>query len=230
MMTSIPENILNIRQQIAQYEKKYARTSDSVLLLAVSKTHPVNKIVAAQSCEQIDFGENYLQEALEKISELDGSLINWHFIGPIQSNKTKAIAENFDWVHSVDRMKVAQRLSEQRPTGHSPLNVLLQVNLSREESKSGIPLQHLPELAEQVSILPAINLRGLMTIPAPTKDFEQQRTTFRQLAEARDALIKQGLVNCQHLSMGMSGDYEAAIAEGATIIRIGTDIFGARHT
>lgn len=227
-MSNIAENIQNIRQQIASFEQKYDRVPDSVLLLAVSKTQTADKIRQAHTCGQQDFGENYLREALEKITTLNQLPLNWHFIGPIQSNKTKALAENFDWIHSVDRFKIARRLNEQRPSGQPPLNVLLQVNLSNEASKSGVTLMQLPELAEQVSKLSSLKLSGLMTIPAPSTNFEQQRSTFRQLTEARNKLIEQGFNDCRHLSMGMSGDFEAAIAEGATIVRIGTNIFGAR--
>ena len=228
MSLSIPENIEKVRHLISQFEKKYARTPDSVQLIAVSKTHPADKIRQAVNAGQVHFAENYLQEAVGKISELHDLDIVWHFIGPIQSNKTHSIAENFRWVHSVDRLKIAQRLSEQRPTTLAPLKILLQVNISGEESKSGIALDELEQLAADCNELPGLILSGLMAIPAPTDDFEAQRQQFQQLREARDNLLSRGLDNCIELSMGMSGDFEAAIAEGATMIRIGTDIFGPR--
>ena len=198
------------------------------MLLAVSKTHSATTILQAVGCGQLAFGENYLQEALDKIQTLQSRHLDWHFIGPIQSNKTRAIAEHFSWVHSVDRSKIALRLSEQRPVTLPPLKVLLQVKLDDELSKSGIALNDISKLANEVSRLPNIELAGLMSIPAPGKNFAQQRTVFRRLAEARDELLKQGYSSCQHLSMGMSADKEAAIAEGSTIVRIGTDIFGPR--
>lgn len=173
------------------------------------------------------FGENYLQEALEKIAALQELDLEWHFIGPIQSNKTRPIAEHFDWVHSVDRLKLARRLSEQRPAGLPPLNICLQVNVSGEQSKSGITLQELPALAQEVATLPRLRLRGLMAIPAPAAGLEAQRQPFRQMRFALEQLIAEGL-ELDTLSMGMSGDLEAAIAEGATLVRIGTALFGPR--
>jgi len=228
MAPSIPENLENVRHLISQYEKKYARIPDSVQLLTVSKTHAAEKIMEACQAGQKHFGENYVQEALEKISTLNAYNLTWHFIGPVQSNKTRAIAENFHWVHSVDRLKIAQRLSDQRPKSLPPLNILLQVNISHEDSKAGVSLDELDTLARSCNELDNIVLSGLMAIPSPVKEFEQQRGSFHALREARDHLINQGIVSCQHLSMGMSNDFEAAIAEGATIIRIGTDIFGER--
>ncbi len=228
MSTSILEKIRDVRDQISNFEKVYQRPEGSVNLLAVSKTQPFEKIIDAYSCGQRAFGENYVQEALEKISTLKNYDLEWHFIGPIQSNKTKAIAENFDWVHSVDRLKIARRLSEQRPSTLPPLKLMLQVNLDNEESKSGVALAELDELAHAVNELDNIVFVGLMAIPAPGKDQKAQRESFRLLSSARDKLIEQGLSNCQQLSMGMSADKEAAIAEGSTIIRIGTDIFGPR--
>ena len=228
MSLSIPENIEKVRHLISQFEKNYARIPDSVQLIAVSKTHPADKIREAINAGQTHIGENYLQEALKKAGALHGLNIIWHFIGPIQSNKTHSIAEHFHWVHSVDRLKIAQRLSAQRPTTMDPLKILLQVNIGGENSKSGIALDALEKLATDCDKLPGILLSGLMAIPAPTDVIEVQRQQFQQLREARDNLISKGFNNCTELSMGMSGDFEAAIAEGATMIRIGTDIFGPR--
>jgi pyridoxal phosphate enzyme (YggS family) len=216
-----------VRLRLAQSELEYERVPGSVQLLAVSKTHGVDKVLAAYAAGQRHFGENYLQEALDKMPQLPAD-ITWHFIGPIQSNKTRALAEHFDWVHTVDRDKIARRLDEQRPPGRPPLNVLLQVNISGEASKSGVAVADLPALAATVRTLPNLQLRGLMAIPAPATGLDQQRHAFRQLAAARAALQALGHTGCTELSMGMSQDAEAAIAEGATIVRIGTDIFGER--
>jgi PLP dependent protein len=216
-----------VRQRIAKSEKEYARVPGSVQLLAVSKTQGVDKMRAAYAAGQHVFAENYLQEALEKMDALALDL-TWHFIGPIQSNKTRALAERFDWVHTVDRAKIARRLDEQRPADRPPLNVLLQVNVSGETSKSGVGIDELAALAAVVSALPRLKLRGLMAIPAPAASFDAQRQAFRQLATARTTLLASGYATCTELSMGMSQDMEAAIAEGATMVRIGTDIFGAR--
>lgn len=173
------------------------------------------------------FGENYLQEALEKIEALQDLSLEWHFIGPIQSNKTRPIAEHFDWVHSVDRLKLARRLSEQRPPHLPPLNICLQVNVSGEQSKSGATLEELPALAREVASLPHLRLRGLMAIPAPAEGLEAQRQPFHHMHQALQQLNAEGL-ELDTLSMGMSGDLEAAIAEGATLVRIGTALFGPR--
>ena len=186
-------------------------------LLAVSKTQPLEKVQQAIAAGQLVFAENYLQEALDKMQALDNPDLTWHFIGPIQSNKTRQIASHFSWVHSVDRLKIAERLSEQRPAELPPLNILLQVNLSEEASKSGVSLQDLPALAKAVQALPRLRLCGLMAIPAPETDFARQRAMFRQLAQARDALREAGFSACTELSMGMSGDFEAAIAEGTQL-------------
>lgn len=216
-----------VRRRVAESEKEYARVPGSVQLLAVSKTHGPDKVRLAYAAGQRQFAENYLQEALDKMDALPADII-WHFIGPIQSNKTRPLAERFEWVHTVDREKIARRLDEQRPAGRPPLNVLLQVNISGEASKSGVSLSELPALASVVSTLPRLQLRGLMAIPAPAAGFEAQRQAFRQLAAAKAALLAQGFAGCTELSMGMSQDMEAAIAEGATMVRIGTDIFGSR--
>jgi PLP dependent protein len=197
-------------------------------LIAVSKTQPASAVALAYDCGQRDFGENYLQEALEKQAALtDLTEIVWHFIGPIQSNKTRPIAESFAWIHSIDREKVAQRLNDQRPANLAPLQVCLQVNIDDETTKSGVSLADLPALAEAVSHLPRLNLRGLMAIPAADNNPDQQRSAFRKLRQAMQSLQAQGYV-LDTLSMGMSGDLDTAIAEGATMVRVGTDIFGAR--
>lgn len=199
-------------------------------LLAVSKRHDCSKIQQAIDAGQTAFGENYLQEALDKIQYFSDCSLQWHFIGPIQSNKTRKLAEHFDWVHTVDRLKIAQRLSEQRPADLAPLNICLQVNVSEEGTKSGLLLHELNEVVQQVIALPNLCLRGLMAIPAPAADFEQQRVPFQQLREALQQLNQQYQLNLDTLSMGMSDDMEAAIAEGATIVRVGTAIFGQRLT
>lgn len=217
-----------VQQRIVASEQKYARAPGSVQLLAVSKTQPVQRLREAFECGQQLFAENYLQEALAKMEQLQDLAIEWHFIGPIQSNKTRDLAEHFDWVHTVDRLKIAERLSAQRPTAKGALNVLIQVNISEEDSKSGVDAASVSALADDIARLPNLVLRGLMAIPAPGKDFAAQRAVFHRLAAARDSLLQAGHQHCRELSMGMSADYEAAIAEGATYVRIGTDIFGAR--
>ncbi len=228
MPPSIPKNLEKVRLRIVQFEQKYRRPEGGVSLIAVSKTHGAEKVCEAWNAGQIAFAENYLQEALAKQRAVAKLSITWHFIGPIQSNKTRDIAEHFHWVHSVDRLKIARRLSEQRPTSLPPLNILLQVNISEENSKSGVNIHELDEMANAVAGLPHLVLSGLMAIPAPTDDVTEQRDAFRRLRNARDNLLANGHEECRHLSMGMSHDYEAAIAEGATMIRIGTDIFGPR--
>lgn len=226
-MTTIEERLLAVRQRIHAAEIAAARPSDSVRLIAVSKTQPSSALAEAYRCGQRDFGENYVQEALVKQQDLLGMGIVWHFIGPIQSNKTRFIAGHFDWVHSVDRWKIAERLNEQRQVAQSPLNVTLQVNVSGESTKGGVGLAELPDLVSEVLLLPNLKLRGLMSIPAPTDDFEQQRAACREL---RLALQSLRLSHVDQLSMGMSDDLEAAILEGATMVRIGTAIFGRRVT
>ena len=230
-MENTDQRLQQLRTRITDAEQRYSRTPGSVRLLAVSKTHSTEKILALINAEQLHIGESYLQEALPKISLLTDLApvrdVQWHFIGPIQSNKTRDIAENFNWVHTVDREKIAQRLNNQRPENMPALNVCLQVNISGESSKSGITLTNLPELAENIMSLPRLKLRGLMAIPARSQDFEEQRLPFRQLRLALEGLNKNGL-GLDTLSMGMSNDLEAAIAEGATIIRVGTALFGSR--
>jgi PLP dependent protein len=223
-MSTIAENIAKVRERIREAAQASRRDPEAVGLLAVSKTKPAAAIREASACGQRDFGENYLQEALAKQLELADLDLTWHFIGPIQSNKTKAIAEHFHWVHSVDRLKIAQRLSEQRPAHLPPLNICLQVNVSGEASKSGCAPEDLPALAQAVTQLPRLRLRGLMTIPEPSDDPRAQREPLARLRQLRDSLN----ANLDTLSMGMSQDLEAAIAEGATWVRIGTALFGAR--
>ncbi|MDO9106832.1 MAG: YggS family pyridoxal phosphate-dependent enzyme [Methylovulum sp.] len=221
----IYSRLKQIHSQIQSAELAAHRKSGSVLLLAVSKTKPAGDIVVAYQAGQRHFGENYVQEALLKQRVLGAFDISWHFIGPIQSNKTKAIAAHFSWVHSVDSLKIAQRLSDQRPDSLPPLNICLQVNISGEASKSGISLDGLPSLCAQIADLPGIRLRGVMAVPAPVADFEQQCLPYRKLYQAVAELESFRL---DTFSFGMTGDLRAAIAEGSTIVRIGTALFGAR--
>ncbi|HEY8567822.1 YggS family pyridoxal phosphate-dependent enzyme [Microbulbifer sp.] len=227
---SIVENLNSVTERIVTACRFCERPADAVTLLAVSKTRPAADLRAAYAAGQRHFGENYLQEALDKQAELTDLDIVWHFIGPLQSNKTRDVAAHFDWLHTVDRLKVARRLSEQRPADMPPLNICLQVNIDAEESKSGVAPEELPALAAAVAGLPNLRLRGLMAIPAPRGASEDQRIPFRQLATLLEALKTQLPEQpLDTLSMGMSGDMEAAIFSGATIVRIGTDIFGARN-
>lgn len=226
-MTAILSNLQATREAIAQAARAAHRNATEVRLLAVSKTFPAMAVREAYSGGQTAFGENYLQEALEKIDALRDLPLEWHFIGPIQSNKTRAIAESFAWVHSVDRLKIAERLSAQRPSNLPPLNICLQVNVSEEESKSGVTPEEALPLAQQLVNLPHIRLRGLMTIPAPAAGEMEQRAPFARMRMLLEKLNSQGLA-LDTLSMGMSHDYPAAIKEGATIVRIGTAIFGQR--
>jgi pyridoxal phosphate enzyme (YggS family) len=209
-----------------------ARPRSTVQLLAVSKTFPAEAVLEAAACGQRAFGENYVQEGVDKIAVVAKALpdtrLEWHFIGPIQSNKTRPIATHFDWVHTVERLKIAQRLSEQRPPELGPLNICLQVNISGEASKSGATPEELPALARAVAALPHLRLRGLMAIPEPQADPELQRAPFARLRELAQDLVKSG-IHLDTLSMGMSGDMRAAVLEGATIVRVGSAIFGARH-
>ncbi|MDR8015114.1 YggS family pyridoxal phosphate-dependent enzyme [Ectopseudomonas guguanensis] len=223
-MSTIAENIAKVGARIREAAQASQRNLADIGLLAVSKTKPADAIREAHAAGLRDFGENYLQEALEKQAALSDLALIWHFIGPIQSNKTRPIAEHFDWVHSVDRLKIAQRLSDQRPAHLAPLNICLQVNVSAEDSKSGCSPEELPELARAVSALPNLKLRGLMAIPEPTDDVAAQHAAFARLRQLRDDLA----LDLDTLSMGMSHDLEAAIAEGATWVRIGTALFGAR--
>jgi pyridoxal phosphate enzyme (YggS family) len=217
-----------VRERIARAAAAAGREPRSVTLLAVSKTHPAALVEQALAAGQRAFGENYVQEALEKMDALAGKSIEWHLIGPLQSNKTRIAAERFDWVHSIESAKIARRLSGQRPAGMAPLNVLIQVNVSGEASKSGVAPADVAGLAKAVSSLPNLGLRGLMAIPEPTGDAQLQRCRFSGLRKLLEQLQKQhpGL---DTLSMGMSDDMESAIAEGATLVRIGTAIFGSRQ-
>ena len=216
-----------VRRRIGELERRYHREPGSVALLAVSKTKPPEAVRAAISAGQHAFGENHLQDAMTKVETLSGLGVSWHFIGAVQSNKTRPIAAHFDWVHCIEREKIAKRLSAQRPAGREPLEVCIEVNVSGEETKSGVPPANVESLARMVRDLPGLRLRGLMAIPRPSPDIETQRIPFRQLREILDELNAKGL-ELDTLSMGMTGDLEAAIAEGATIVRIGTAIFGPR--
>lgn len=224
---NIEQNILQIRQKIADYCDKYRRSAEDIQLLAVSKTKSIELITQAYNAGQRAFGESYLQEALNKIAHLKPLDIEWHYIGHIQSNKTRDIARYFDWVHSIDRYKIAQRLNNQRPENLPPLNICLQVNINQETSKSGVALEQLAPLARQVSQLDRLCLRGLMAIPLQSDSPDQQRDNFKKIRLALEHL-KQNHPNLDTLSMGMSNDMEAAIAEGSTLLRIGTAIFGSR--
>ena len=235
-MTSIRDNLQIIGAKLEKFSVKYRGSSSKVKLLAVSKRHSSEKIREAYAFGQKAFGENYVQELLEKNRELADLKIEWHFIGPLQSNKVKKIAEVASWVHTVDRLKIAKGLNDNRPEQLPPLSICLQLNISGETSKSGVTETELLELAKEVTKLPRLKLRGLMVIPAPENDFDKQRAVFAKVASIRQKLESslQQTLNLKEfkldtLSMGMSDDMEAAIAEGATIVRIGTAIFGARE-
>lgn len=232
VLPSIAERLKSVQARINAACREHGRDSAELCLLAVSKTKPAALVAEAARAGQRHFGENYLQEALAKQVELANEpgleSLHWHFIGPIQSNKSRAIAENFSWVHSVDRVKIAERLSAARPDNLEPLNICLQVNLDAEPSKSGVALNQLVELAQAVAALPRLKLRGLMAIPAPQQAFEQQRQSLARLSQAQRQLQAEGLA-LDTLSMGMSADLEAAIAAGSTMVRVGTDIFGPRQ-
>ncbi|WOE79266.1 YggS family pyridoxal phosphate-dependent enzyme [Pseudomonas protegens] len=227
-MSTIADNIAQLAERIRSACQAAQRAPDSVMLLAVSKTKPTAALREAYAAGLRDFGENYLQEALGKQQELADLPLSWHFIGPIQSNKTRAIAEHFAWVHSVDRLKIAQRLSEQRPAELPPLNICIQVNVSGEASKSGCTPADLPDLARAISALPRLQLRGLMAIPEPTEDRAAQEAAFAAVQALNNQLRDNLKLPLDTLSMGMSHDLEAAIAQGATWVRIGTALFGAR--
>jgi hypothetical protein len=230
-MSSIEENLQQVRQRITRCCHDAGRPEQSVTLLAVSKTFDATCVRRAHAAGQRDFGENYVQEALAKMDALADlrAALRWHLIGPLQSNKTRVVAERFDWVHSVDRLKIAQRLAEQRPAGLPPLQLCLQVNISGEASKSGLLPAQVEAVARAVAALPAerVQLRGLMAIPEPASEFEAQRRPHRALHRLLDTLNASGLA-LDTLSMGMSADLEAAVWEGATIVRVGTAIFGTR--
>jgi pyridoxal phosphate enzyme (YggS family) len=222
------DRLHDVQTRIARAAAEAGRDAATVRLLAVSKTFGAAAVRDLAACGQREFGENYLQEALDKQAQLHDLPLLWHFIGPIQSNKTRSIAEHFSWVHSVDRLKIAERLSAQRPAGLPPLQVCIEVNVSGEASKGGVATAGLPALADAVAALPGMQLRGLMAIPAPATDVAAQRAAFRQVRAAFEALVARGHP-LDTLSMGMSADLEAAILEGATIVRIGTALFGERN-
>lgn len=227
-MTSIEHNLQQVRERIAAAAERCGRAPEEITLLAVSKTKPASAVVEAIAAGQLAFGENYVQEGVEKVAELAAHPdLQWHFIGPLQSNKSRLVAENFAWCHTVDRQRIAQRLNDQRPIGLPPLNVLIQVNISDENSKSGIMLEAVSELAQQIAALPRLRLRGLMAIPAPESNYDRQLAVCQQMASAFHAL-QQDYADVDTLSLGMSDDMDAAIAAGSTMVRIGTAVFGAR--
>ncbi|AWH89339.1 YggS family pyridoxal phosphate-dependent enzyme [Limnobaculum parvum] len=230
-MTTIQQNIDAIRRRIAETAQQCGRSPKEIRLLAVSKTKPVEAIQKAIETGQCLFGENYVQEGVDKIKYFDttpdGEWLEWHFIGPLQSNKSRLVAEHFHWMHTLDREKIARRLSEQRPATMPPLNVLIQINISDEQSKSGIKLVELPELAAQIHHLPNLKLRGLMTIPAPENDPARQLAVFQTMTQAFNQL-KTAYPQIDTLSMGMTDDMDNAIRAGSTMVRIGTAIFGTR--
>lgn len=235
-MSLISNNLQVVRAELAAAAKKVGRDPQQICLLAVSKTFTAEAVVEAANAGQRCFGENYLQEALDKMLAVRALLpevaLEWHFIGPIQSNKTRQIAENFSWVHSLEREKIAQRLSEQRPAELPPLNICLQVNISREASKSGAMPEETATLAKRIANFKGLRLRGLMAVPAVSADLHEQRNAFRQLRELQQQIqqeIEDFGISLDTLSMGMSGDMAAAIAEGSTIVRIGSAIFGTRN-
>jgi pyridoxal phosphate enzyme (YggS family) len=227
-MTSIAERLQAVTGRLRAAENAAGRAPGSVTLVAVSKTQPAESIREAYAVGQRVFGENYLQEALDKMAALADLPLEWHFIGPIQSNKTRPIAEHFAWVHGVDRLKIAQRLSDARPADLAPLDICIEVNVSGEPSKGGVAPEEVRALADAIAGLPRLRLRGLMAIPAPTSDVVLQHEQFRMLRELLESLNAAGHT-LDTLSMGMSDDFPAAIAEGATIVRIGTSIFGPRQ-
>lgn len=228
-MTNIAEKIHDIHQRIQDSSSRAGRNSNDIQLLAVSKTQTPSRILEAYNTGQRAFGENYLQEARDKQQVLDDLDIEWHFIGPIQSNKTREIATHFSWVHSVDRLKIAERLSKQRPAGLPLLNICIQVNIDNESTKAGATLEELASLANAINILPNLALRGLMAIPAKRDDMEAQQQVFERVAKTMQRLtLSNPTLQLDTLSMGMSDDMDAAIASGATIIRVGSAIFGPR--
>tara|TARA_R110002073_G_scaffold79585_3_gene191883 strand:+ start:769 stop:1503 length:735 start_codon:yes stop_codon:yes gene_type:complete len=224
-MTSTSDRYEHVTGQIEAAARAAGRAPGSVQLLAVSKRQPVGAIAELAALGQIRFGENFVQEACAKIAALDGYALEWHFIGRLQSNKTREVATHFSWVHSIDRLKIARRLSEQRPATAPPLNVCIEVNISGESGKGGITMDEAPEFAAQVRALPRLKLRGLMALPAPTGDVARQRESFALLARLAKHIADDDF---DTLSMGTSGDFTAAIAEGATIVRVGTALFGPR--
>lgn len=227
-MNKIAEHARNIRALIDKACQQAGRDPQSVTLVAVSKTHPAQAIRDAAEAGLTDIGENYVQEAVDKYDQLKDLPVTWHFIGPLQSNKTRQIAERFDWVQTIDREKIARRLNEQRPENLHPLNVLIQINISDDPNKSGIPLTKLPELADLIRSLSRLKLRGLMAIPAVELNAEQQQQQFENLKQAQLTLQQQD-PECDTLSLGMSGDFVEAIAAGSTMVRVGSGLFGQRH-
>ena len=225
--STIKSNLDKVRQSIIHFEEQYHRTKDGVCLIAVSKTRSCDEIREMASHGQIHFGENYLQEAVDKITNITDKTLNWHFIGPIQKNKTRLIAENFHWVHTIDRSIIATRLNDQRPDNLPPLKVCIQVNIDQEDSKSGIEPNQLLELASSIQPLSKLTLKGLMAIPSPKGTFDAQCQSFKRLTDLFN-LLKKHNYDVDTLSMGMSNDYEAAIACGSTMVRIGTALFGPR--
>ena len=226
-MIRVTENLNVIRDLLARAALDANRDPESVMLLAVSKKHPLPAIAEAASAGQLDFGENYVQEGAEKVDACSRDDLIWHFIGHLQSNKTRAVAERFDWVHTVDKAKIARRLGAQRPGSLAPINVCLQVNIDGEPGKSGVTIEATPDLAAEVVGIPGVRLRGLMCLPAIRDHFDEQRKPFAALRELAESISASG-IELDTLSMGMTGDFRAAIFEGATIVRIGTAIFGPR--
>jgi pyridoxal phosphate enzyme (YggS family) len=226
-MTMIADNLQRVRTRISDACLASARPLDSVTLLAVSKTFGIDAVRAAHAAGQIAFGENYIQEAVDKITALADLPLQWHCIGPIQSNKTRLVAEHFDWVHSVDRLKIAQRLSEQRPAGKTPLQICIQINIDSGPNKAGVAPEAALKLAQQIQALPQLQLRGLMTIPEPAADFAAACAVHDRARQLFDALNAQGL-GLDTLSMGMTADLEAAVHSGSTMVRVGSAIFGKR--
>ncbi|OCG12376.1 YggS family pyridoxal phosphate-dependent enzyme [Gilliamella apicola] len=231
-MNTVQDNLLNIKNEIAKIAKKCERDPNTIKLIAVSKTKPVEQVVQAINAGQLDFGENYVQEGVEKIQYFEKNMPNndliWHFIGPLQANKSKLVAEHFDWMHTIDRLKIAQRLNDQRPKDMAKLNVLIQVNISQEASKSGVKPEEVADLVKQIVTLPNLNLRGLMAIPEIENDYDKQLNVFTKMQQLLQSLQKD-YPFMDTLSMGMSGDMQAAIVAGSTMVRIGTAIFGARQ-
>ena len=231
-MNTVQDNLLNIKNEIKKIAKECGRDPNTIQLIAVSKTKPVEQIMEAINAGQLAFGENYVQEGIEKIQYFEKNMPNndliWHFIGPLQSNKSKLVAEHFDWMHTIDRLKIAQRLNDQRPKDMAKLNVLIQVNISQEASKSGVKPEEVTDLVKQIVALPNLNLRGLMAIPEIENDYDKQINVFTKMQQLLYSLQKD-YPFMDTLSMGMSGDMPAAISAGSTMVRIGTAIFGARQ-
>lgn len=227
-MSQVTDNLATLKQKIQAAEEKYQRQPGSVRLLGVTKKQPLPKMKIAAQAGVLDFAENHVQEALMKLNRLKSLPIQWHFTGTVQSNKIETIAKYFHWVHSIDRAKTALTFSEKRSPDLPPLNILIQVNIDDEPTKSGVALEELSMIAEFIKDLPNIKFRGLMAIPAPKETFEEQRESFAKLRQAMEHLKANGFPDLDTLSMGMSNDYEAAIAEGSTIVRIGTALFGQR--